>query len=329
MNILNALQQTVLQILADGGFHSGEAIARRVGVSRTAVWKALQALRPLGVEVHAVSGRGYRLVHPLELLDKEHILSCLAPENRALIQKFEVLQSVDSTNAWLMRLDADTSVAGCMAEHQSAGRGRRGRYWYSPFARNLYLSLRWRFDEGMDVLAGLSLAVAVGVVRAMRELAVTEMSVKWPNDIYWRGRKLGGILLEVAGETAGPTLVVVGVGLNVAMPRNAEQTIDQPWVDLAAVGRDLSRNHLGGHLLDQLMATLRTFRRTGLNSFMQDWDSADLLRDRWVKLSLPGEEVFGIGRGIAMNGALMLEVDGELRHFTYGEASTRLQDVAA
>lgn len=329
MMVLNSLQRAVLQILADGRFHSGEAIARRAGVSRTSVWKALQTLRPLGVDVHAVSGRGYRLMHPLELLDKEHVLSCLTPENRGLMQQFDVLHSVDSTNAWLMRLHADTPVVGCMAEHQSAGRGRRGRYWYSPFARNLYLSLRWRFDEGMDGLAGLSLAVAVGVVRAMRELAVTETSVKWPNDIYWQGRKLGGILLEVAGETTGPCLVVVGVGLNIAMPPDAEQVIDQPWVDLAAVGRELSRNHLGGRLLDQLMDTMRTFQCTGLSSFMHDWESADLLRDRRVKLTLPGEEILGIGRGIATNGALMLEVDGELRCFTYGEASTRLQDVSA
>lgn len=329
MNTLSFLQRRILQILAPGGFYSGERIAAQLGVSRAAVWKALHGIRALGMEINAVKGRGYCLVQPVELLEKESILRHLPPASRATLDQFDVMPAVDSTNAWLMRIDTGSQIIGCVAEHQSAGRGRRGRGWYSPFARNLYLSLRWHLNDGMGHLSGLSLAMAVATVRTLWELGVAGVRLKWPNDIYWRGRKLGGILVEVAGEAAGPCVVVVGVGINVAMPVEAEKVIDQPWVDLVPTGQPFSRNLLAGRLLHHLLDAMHAFQNTGLVSFMRDWDMADLLSGKAVKLLHPGEEIPGISRGIALDGALLLEVDGKVQHFNYGEVSVRLLDAAS
>lgn len=325
---MTSLQYRLLQLLADGRFHSGEQMARDAGVTRAAVWKALQGLRESGLAIQAVSGRGYALAHAFEPLQRDAILAELLPPMRQQLPLFEVLHSVDSTNAWLMRQDARYATAACLAEHQSAGRGRRGRQWCSPFGSNVYLSLRCRFEEGMGRLAGLSLAVAVAALRALRDAGVEEVALKWPNDVYWRGRKLGGILLEVAGESAGPCLVVMGVGLNVAMPTGAGKGIDQPWTDLSSLRGDVSRNRLAGRLLFHLFDVVEVFRRRGLAAFDEEWRRADMLYGQPVVLLQPEGEVRGIGHGIAPDGSLLLDVGGELQCHSYGEASVRLREHA-
>lgn len=322
---MTSLQYKLLLLLSDGHFHSGEQMARQVGVTRAAVWKALQGLRTLGVTVRAVSGRGYSLVRPFEPLERKSILAQLPVEAREQFHLFEPLHTVDSTNAWLMRQSDEEAIAVCIAEHQSAGRGRRGRQWCSPFGSNLYLSARFRFDEGMGRLSGLSLAAAVAVVRTLREAGVPDTAIKWPNDIYWQGRKLGGILLEVAGESSGPCMVVIGVGLNVAMPSVAAHAIDQPWVDLAAIRDGLSRNQLAGRLLHHMMDVIVTFQRNGLAPFDLEWREADMLYGNPVVLLQPGTEICGVGRGVAHDGALLLEIDGQIQRYNYGEASVRLR----
>ncbi|MEW6646395.1 MAG: bifunctional biotin--[acetyl-CoA-carboxylase] ligase/biotin operon repressor BirA [Pseudomonadota bacterium] len=326
---MTPLQFTLLQLLADGRFHSGEQMARHAGVTRGAVWKALHALRGLGVALHAVSGRGYSLVTPCELLNVDAITGVMSPITRAALQSLTLLPTVDSTNAWLMRQREGCGTMACLAEHQGAGRGRRGRQWCSPFGSNLYLSLRCRFDEGMGRLAGLSLAVALAVVRALREADIDDVGVKWPNDIFLQGRKLGGILLEVSGESAGPCWVVIGIGLNVSMPPTAGRMVDQPWADLASMHGGLSRNRLAGRLLHHLLEVIATFQRHGLAAFEQEWRQVDWLYGKPLRLLQPGGETHGIGRGIAADGSLLLEVAGELQCHSFGEISVRLQDVSA
>lgn len=323
---MTPLQYTLLQLLADGRFHSGEQMARHAGVTRAAVWKALQGLRTLGIDMHAVSGRGYSLGRAFELLDANAIIGAMSPATRIALHSLTLLPTVDSTNAWLMRQGEEGGTTACVAEHQAAGRGRRGRRWCSPFGSNLYLSLRWRFDEGMGRLAGLSLAVAIAVVRTLHEMDVKGVGVKWPNDIFWQGRKLGGILLEIAGESAGPCSVVVGIGLNVAMPRLAAGAIDQPWTDLASIRAGLSRNRLAGRLLHHLLQVIAEFQRHGLALFEQEWREVDWLYGKSLRVLQPDGEVNGIGRGIAPDGSLLLEVSGKLQRLSFGEVSVRLQD---
>ena len=313
--------------LADGRFHSGEALARTSGVSRTAIWKRLQQLRTnLGLSISAVRGRGYRLDSPIELLDEQAIRRALPSGTRNVLAGFEVCFEIDSTNAYLLRSSRD-AIAGaraCFAEHQSAGRGRRGRRWISPFGSNLYLSLLWVFERGSADLSGLSLAVAVSVVRALQKFGVDDVHLKWPNDILWQGRKLSGVLLEMRGELDGPCTVVTGVGLNIRMARPAASEIDQPWTDLYTIlGAVPSRNQLAASVLSELVTAMREYQHGGLESFLDEWRARDRLAGEPVVLVLPDRRIRGTARGIDDSGALLLDEHGELRAHRAGEVSLR------
>lgn len=324
---LSVLQQRLIGTLADGGFHSGTKLGTACNVSRAAVNKALSTLAEYGLEISAVKGRGYRLVQSLQLLDREAIMAHLSAASRQRLAAIHVLSVVDSTNAYLMRNTLAPSA--CLAEYQTAGRGRRGRRWISPYGSNIYLSLRWSFEEGMARLSGLSLAIAVAVLRALKDCGVDEAGLKWPNDILWAGRKLGGILLEVSGESAGPCHVVVGIGLNMFMSPRMAAAIDQPWVCLDELKPGIARNHIAARLIEQLLEVLSVFEREGLRPFVEEWRAADCFAGHAVTLSLPDEQLAGICRGIAADGELLLEVAGVLRSFSYGEVSMRRAGVGA
>jgi BirA family biotin operon repressor/biotin-[acetyl-CoA-carboxylase] ligase len=320
-------QQRVLSCLADGRFHSGEAIAGRLGLSRAAVWKATRGLMAAGIEVHAVRGRGYRLAAAHEPLDADAIRTEIGTGAAALLNHLEILRETDSTNRHLMSraLEGASSGSACLAESQREGRGRRGRRWHSPPGRNIYLSLLWRYPEGPEVLAGLSLAVGVVAARVMRDAGLEDVALKWPNDLLCRGRKLGGVLLESSGESGGRCHVVVGIGLNVGMPAVGPEAIDQPWCDLASElgSRTPSRNHLAGHLLDGLLPLLESYAETGLEPFLDDWQALDTLVGCEVRLQLGPREVVGVHGGVGRDGALLLDHDGERRHYHGGEVSLR------
>lgn len=319
------VQLQLLRLLSDGRFHSGQALGSTLGITRAAVWKQLRSLAERGIEVHAVRGKGYRLAEPLELLDPELIMKCLDATSRTLLREFELHSEIDSTNRHLMRRLSNGPATGhvCIAESQYAGRGRRGRQWVSPLGCNIYLSVLWRFPEGVARLSGLSLAMAVAVLRTLREAGLDGVGVKWPNDIVWRRRKLAGILLEMSGESDGPCHVIIGVGLNVRMPPGAAADIDQAWVDLKTIQTTVSRNHVAGALIRQLLLALSTFEEEGLVPFRDEWLASDALADAPVVLQFPSGEVRGVARGIDDIGALLLEVDGALRRYQSGEVSLR------
>lgn len=318
----------IVRLLADGNCHSGEAIAAHVGVSRTAVWKALRkASEALGLGIVAVRGRGYRLPAPLELLDPERILAALSPEPRGLITRLEVHDSIDSTNSRLMAMAAAGAPSGtlCLAERQTTGRGRLGRTWVSPFGANLYLSLLWRFPSGPAAMAGLSLAAGAAVANALRSAGVQDIALKWPNDILWQRRKLAGLLLEVAGEAQGPTHVVAGVGINTRMDPDQGAAIDQPWVDLdQALGRgSYSRNALAATVANVLASAMDRFGREGLSPFLPTWEGYDLYRGEQVEIHWGQQTIRGTNLGVDAHGALRLETGAGVRTFEAGEVSLR------
>lgn len=323
----------LLRLLADGRFQSGERLAAALGVSRAAVWKQLREIgRSFGIEVDAVRGRGYRLAHRLELLDRDQIASLLRQGTAARLSELEVIGTVDSTNARVAgrRLDDGTRGVACLAEQQTAGRGRRGRAWVSPFGANIYLSLVWRFDSPPIGLAGLSLAVGVAVAQALTDVGAAGATLKWPNDVLWDGRKLSGILVELSGESEGPTHAIIGVGVNVRMPRAAGSAIDQPWTDLAVAAGNAtpSRNLVAARLLDRLVAACVAFRDEGLAPFLVRWRELDGLAGRPVRVTVGERVVDGTALGVAPSGALRLATaDGE-REFHGGEVSLRPQAMA-
>lgn len=314
----------ILQLLADGKFHSGSALGTALGVSRSAVWKQVRQLQALGLEVQAVRGRGYRLAQALDLLDAEAIRAQLPDTTRARLQRLDVLLDLDSTNRFVR---AAGPVAGhaCLAERQTAGRGRRGRTWVSPLGANIYLSLAWRFWGSASALGGLSLAAGVAAARALLRIGVDDVGLKWPNDLWRRQRKLGGVLLELSGEAAGPCDVVVGVGINVAMPSAAGAMVDQPWIDLRSILDPVpERNRMAALLLDELVVALVAYEQQGLVPFLADWRRLDVAAGREVRLHLPREEVAGTALGVDDSGALLVRTGGTTARYACGEISMRL-----
>ncbi|MEW7983040.1 MAG: bifunctional biotin--[acetyl-CoA-carboxylase] ligase/biotin operon repressor BirA [gamma proteobacterium symbiont of Phacoides pectinatus] len=319
---------TIIRLLADGRFHSGEGLAARLGISRASVWKRLrQVEQQLGLDIHAVRGRGYRLAQPLELLDEALLRAGLDRSVLERIDRIDLHDHIDSTNSYLMGLAPEQQhpVQVCLAELQTAGRGRRGRAWVSPYGCNIYLSIGWLYPMGPGHLSGLSLLAGIAVVRALESLGIEGAGLKWPNDILREGRKLAGLLLEVSGEHAGPSRVVLGLGFNLRLSREAARAIDQPWIDLASIpgSAGIGRNRLAAQLLNQLIAMLGRFEGEGLAPWVEEWTRLDLYYGQPVILQMGQRRVAGVHQGIDPSGALLLESQGALQTFHGGEISLR------
>jgi BirA family biotin operon repressor/biotin-[acetyl-CoA-carboxylase] ligase len=323
-------RERLLRALADGRFHSGAALGKTLGVGRSAVWKQVHALEALGLDVYAVRGKGYRLAAPVELLDVKAIRAALRPESAGRLRGLESLFEIDSTNSYLMARAA-AGLQGpwlCLAESQSAGQGRRGRRWASPLGRNLYLSLLWRFELGAEALAGLSLVAGVAIAEALEGSGVEGVGLKWPNDLFHDDGKLGGLLIELAGEASGPWDAVIGVGLNIDMCGPAAKEVDQPWTDLrTAAGRLPGRNRIAALVIDALMQAMPRFEVRGFAPFRDAWERFDIARGRIVDLQVgSGDIKRGRARGVGEHGALLLECGGRIRAVSSGEISLRIAE---
>lgn len=322
----------LLHILADGGVHSGETLGATLGVSRAAVWKQIQAMEALGINVESVRGAGYCLPGGMSLLCESRIMDELQLLGGGLHSclSCRVHSQIDSTNEYILKLIRSGGVGHakvCLAELQTAGRGRRGRQWQSPYGRNMYLSMGWRFERGVAAMEGLSLAIGVAVCRALKRHFDLAAELKWPNDVLVAGRKLGGILLEVAGDLSGECYVVAGVGLNVAMPKPAAAAIDQPWVDVAScVAGDLlvDRNQLAAVLLSELSVVLDDYEQQGFSAYRQEWQSHCPHIGSLVQLSSHSNTLLGEMVGVDDTGALLLSIDGEIKSYSGGELSLRV-----
>jgi BirA family biotin operon repressor/biotin-[acetyl-CoA-carboxylase] ligase len=322
------MSRSLLPLLADGKFHSGQDLADAMGVSRTAVWKQVNRLvTDSVVAIESVKGKGYRVQGGIDLLDAARVKAGLDPRAAVLMGRLEILDTVDSTNAHVMRLAEQDGLIGlvCTAEQQSAGRGRRGRQWVSPYASNLYVSLLWEFTQGAAALEGLSLAAGVAVARALRACDVPAVQLKWPNDVLYGGAKLGGILLEMSGDAAGSSRVVIGVGLNVAMPDAAAGAIDQAWTDINTMtsSQTPSRSRILAALLNELLPLMADFEQRGFAHWREEWQSLDALADAAVVLHAGEVPLAGIARGVDARGALQLETATGLQSVCGGEVSLR------
>jgi len=327
--LISEIQQKIIAILADGQLHSGTELAEKLNVSRSAICKQLKNITELGLEVSAVTGKGYRLKSPLQLLSNNNIRKDLTASAESLISSLEIHQSIHSTNSYLLDRAGQEKSTGivCFSEYQAAGKGRRGREWVSPFGSNIYLSILWQFQAGPASISGLSLAVAVAVIRALNDCGVEDVGLKWPNDIYWQHKKLAGILIEVSGETNGPCHAVIGLGLNLYLPKEKAKSITQDWVDLSQIIDNHPgqiRNKLSAALLNHLMPIIATFDDKGLGNYIEAWRSFDCMKGKQVQLFM-GKQVFsGVVAGIDDNGLLLLvDEQGKIRAFASGEVSFR------
>ena len=322
---MKALTYGVLKRLADGRFHSGEALARAHQVSRASVWLAVRELEAMGLGIYKVRGRGYRLPQPLMLLDRSAVERGLGLnlEHFAL----EIRDAVDSTNTALLARAAAGAPGGSVlaAEWQPGGRGRLGRAWHAGVGEALTFSLLWRFARGAGALSGLSLAVGVALARALEAEGARAIDLKWPNDVLWRGRKLAGILLELAGDALGPTAAVIGIGVNVRISEATEARIGQPAADLErASGAVPDRNRLLARVLVELDGVLRPFAQEGFAPLRAEWERRHAHQGRRVTLALPdGTRSSGRARGVAEDGFLLLETRAGVKRFHSGEIGLR------
>lgn len=330
------LAARVFARLADGQFHSGEALAQSLGVSRSAVWKAVRTLRTLGATLHAVPNRGYCLRSGLqpgsgtvsEALDVGRIASLLPESVRESVRRVEAAWMVDSTNSMLLRRPnppLGTSEV-FLAEYQSAGRGRRGRAWLAPPGGAICLSLSWSFREVPQELGALGLAIGVCALRALRAAGVHGVSLKWPNDLLVEGRKLGGILIELRAESGGPAAVVIGIGLNVALGEALLAEIERtgiPATDLASTPAPTSRNAVAAALIAEITQGLKRFETEAMRPFLEEWRAADALHGSQIEVQTAAGKVCGWAKGIDLHGALVVETPRGLQRFISGEVTVR------
>lgn len=329
--MLMADERKLLQLLADGCFHSGQDLAVKLGVSRSAVWKRLQHLQEsLGIDLYAVSGKGYKLAKPIQLLELDSLQQSLREVIKSnYLPAIDIYLSTESTNQEALELarPAPQVPRLVLAERQTAGRGRRGRQWLSPFGGNLYLSLYWWFDVMPPAIGGLSLVAAMILARHLEAIGVPRCELKWPNDVRYQGRKLAGILLEMQGEAGGGCGIVIGMGVNLNMQGVAAEAIDQPWTDVTSItGEGIDRNQFTAQLVTMLVETLRQYSEESLAACLDEWQSRDVLTGQMVNLDLPNETVQGLAQGIDAQGAFLLEQNGQIRRFYSGEVSVRLAE---
>ena len=323
-------KQFILNMLCDGQFHSGEALGKLLGISRSAVSKHVKQLIELGVCIYSVSGKGYSLLNSLTLLSKNNIESYYA-NLTTMKTKVIVKHVIASTNDELLqqvRDKRDFNRGDCLvAECQTAGRGRRGRTWVSPFGSHIYFSMLWKLD-GIQQAMGLSIAVGVAVKNAIAPMSNNKVQVKWPNDLLVDDKKIAGILVELEGQTDGPCCVVIGVGINVQMPKEQGESIDQPWTDMVAQAESkVDRNELVANLIYQLTTQLNNFEQHGLSDCQDDWNQSDRYYDQPIRLIMGSKTITGVGKGIDMQGGIILLEDGADKAKAYygGEISLRSQ----
>jgi BirA family biotin operon repressor/biotin-[acetyl-CoA-carboxylase] ligase len=315
---------TLLQLikyLEDGEYHSGSEMGDLFGVSRTAVWKLLSQADSYGIALEKTKGKGYRIPGGLELLDQVFVARHLTTHG---ISDFslEILPQIGSTNTYLMDLDTKfvKRFTVCLAEQQTEGRGRRGRTWHSPFAKNSYISIAFQLDGGSSVLDGLSLVVGIGVIRALLGLGIEDARIKWPNDIWIKSKKLAGILVELKGEPFNSWKVVAGIGVNIKMDSALQSDIDQPWVSMCDL-LTVTRNQTTAKILECVLGVIEEFGETGLAGFMDEWNQYDYLQGR--RVYVPDTNISGVASGINESGALIVNDNGRMHSLNAGEVSVR------
>jgi BirA family transcriptional regulator, biotin operon repressor / biotin---[acetyl-CoA-carboxylase] ligase len=316
---------SILRLLSDNEFHSGEVIARAMGVSRASVSLALHDVSEAGLTLQRVHGRGYRLFDPVQWLEREAVLRYLGREANNF--NLEVLEIVDSTSNHLLQRVArgsgasDEGIHVVAAELQTSGRGRRGRRWHSGLGDGLAFSLLWRFQHGASLLSGLSLVIGLAIVRTLESAGVKGAVLKWPNDILYNMCKVAGVLIELHGDMLGPTMAVIGVGINLKLSNVTHARIDQGVTDVYSIsGKKPDRNQFLAELLVSLTGTLREFEREGFSRFKQEWVAHHCCENKLVRLGFPdGSSLDGVIHGVADDGALLVRTSAGLQSYNSGE----------
>lgn len=318
------VREHIINALAAGDFVSGQELGTQLNISRMAISNHIKALIEMGLDVYSVRGKGYKLAESIALLNQNKIIKALPKSAKYL--DIEVHGEIDSTNSYLLRRLPNQISQGqvCLAEFQSAGRGRRGRQWVSPFGSQIYLSMYWYLEQGLSAAMGLSMVAALAVSDAIYDVTGIQVQLKWPNDIYLGGVKVAGILIDLEGQALEPSHSIIGIGLNVNMPSKAGVKIDQKWTDLQShIQNKIDRNSLCARLIYHLNKRLQQHQNEGLTTMLDEWHSKDFYLDKRVQLITGQRITKGICRGVNVQGALLLEIGGQIKPIYGGEVSLR------
>ncbi len=317
----------VLSLLNNQHYVSGEALAQHFDVTRATIHNCIARIESLGITVQRVRGLGYRLTYPQDWLNSTEIKQQLPKHLANRIVHFECLPEVDSTNRYAASLPLPKTgkFSVVLAEMQTAGKGRRGRVWVSPYAANIYLSLLWPIQRPMHEAGVLSPLLAISMLKALTELGMTGLSLKWPNDLYCNNKKLAGLLMECSGEVNGGYKMVVGMGVNVLMTQLENINIDQQWTDIVSQTPDWThtRNDVAAELIHQAVTSLMAFEKNTYGNVANAWSRWDMMKNQKVQLRTSQSIQTGIARGIDAQGCLLLETSKGLQVISAGDVSLR------
>ncbi|CUR53820.1 Bifunctional ligase/repressor BirA [Serratia symbiotica] len=317
MSIDKSLLKLIV-LLSDGRFYSMKYLSNLLGINQFMINKYINIIRGWGIIVLAISNKEYSFLNPIQLLEVNRILKFL--KKKQII----VLSVVDSTNQYLLdRIYRLKLGDACISEYQKFGRGRRGRHWVSPFGTNLYLSMYWNFNCKLNSTVGLSLVVGIVIAEVLRHLGVQDIYVKWPNDLYFKNKKLAGILIELIGPISNLMHFVIGIGINLVMHHTHGKIINQDWINLQESGINIDRNELVAIILNKLRSSLKHFENYGFQPFIERWNLLDRYINKSVKVLIGKKQILGISRGIDQSGALLLDQRGIIKSFMGEEISLR------
>lgn len=322
MRELTPIQYQLLNILADGAHHPGPIIANTLGISRTAVWKNIETLQYLGLAFNRNPKKGYQLITPLIPLSKQLIENQL---QHRLSQPFDLhlFASIDSTNAYLKSYVPNQGLTCCLAETQTAGRGRFQRYWHSPFGENIYCSVALQLESDLSRLSGLSLIVSLAIYEVLQSYTSESIFIKWPNDLLWNHKKLAGVLIEMTAEGHGYVDLIIGMGININSITTPQKKITKPWCSLRDMTqKSFDRNLIVVALIEVLDSYLQQFLAKGFVAFQDKWNALDYLHQKKLTVSRPNGVISGKGCGVNDLGLLMIEDSAGITHaISSGEAT--------
>lgn len=315
----------IISLLADGKSRSGQEIGDLLNITRSAVWKIMHKLSELGIPVERNQGKGYRFTRPVQMLNKDLIWTKLSAETQRLIPQIELVDCVESTNNSLLSQIKDGKPSGSLllCEHQTAGRGRLGRTWHSPYAANVYLALYWGFKKDTAELSGLSQTISMAILNALSKHNVPNLSLKWPNDVCHDGKKLASVFIDMVAESHSRTDTVIGVAVNLSMPETQHE-IDQPWTDIQKITQQFpDRNQITASLIDAIYSALVEFDQKGFTPFVARWAQHDGLINKTIMASNAHHKIAGVAKGLGSMGELLIETSEGLISFLNGSVKLR------
>lgn len=312
----------LLRTLADGQRHSGEALGEKFGITRAAVWKKVQKLTTLGLEIESLKHHGYKLMRPINFLEADKILQQVSDKNRQELAQLEIFDTINSTNTYLLdmaKAQKSTHAKVVLAELQTAGRGRHGKVWQSPFSSNIYTSIGWSFDTSCAQIGGLSLAVGVVVASVLQKNGIDEIGLKWPNDIYLKDGKLGGILIEIHGDSLGNFQTIIGIGLNFHLPKKSLQELKDRKVSyIEEVAPNLDRNLIAGQILEGLFSMLQTYPQEGFAKWQNEWNALHKFEGKECSVQIGKNTRQAVIGSVNVNGALEVTYQDASKEFLQG-----------